>query len=54
MSTPSPLAYVYDGRRCLGHSKAGFEAFDRDHKSLGCFPSMKQAANACSLAELSP
>jgi len=31
MTAVSPLAYVYDGRRCLGHiiarGKAGFEAF---------------------------
>ena len=34
MSTSTtPLAYVYDGRRCLGHildrGKAGFEAFQK-------------------------
>jgi hypothetical protein len=46
--TTSPLAYVYDGRQCLGHiiarGKAGFEAFDSDDKSLGLFASQKEAA----------
>jgi hypothetical protein len=36
------LAYVYDGQQCLGHvlarGKTGFEAFDRDDRSLGLFP----------------
>src|SRR5262249_32636795 len=35
----SALAYVYDGRQCLDHvlgrGPKGFEAFDRDDKSLG-------------------
>jgi hypothetical protein len=38
----TPLAYVYDGRRCLGHiiarDMAGFEAFDANDGSLGLFP----------------
>ena len=51
MSTSTtPLAYVYDGRRCLGHildrGKTGFEAFNQDDKSLGFFPTSKEAANA--------
>jgi hypothetical protein len=53
-TTAPPLAYVYDGRRCLGHilarGKVGFEAFDQDDKSLGFFSTTKQAANACFLA----
>jgi hypothetical protein len=44
------LAYVYDGRQCLGHvlsrGPKGFEAFDRDDKSLGIFETRRQAANA--------
>jgi hypothetical protein len=44
------LSYVYDGRTCLGHilarGKAGFEAFDRDDRSLGLFPTAKAAADA--------
>ena len=47
---PASLAYVYDGRQCLGHvlarGKLGHEAFDRDDKSLGVFETQRQAANA--------
>jgi hypothetical protein len=36
------LAYVYDGRECLGHvlsrGKLGFEAFGPDDKSIGLIP----------------
>jgi NUMOD1 domain-containing protein len=52
MSATTSLSYVYDGRQCLGHvigrGKLGFEAFDRDDKSLGVFPSIRDAANALS------
>jgi hypothetical protein len=38
---PSRLSYVYDGRVCLGfifaRGKLGFEAMDRDKRSLGLF-----------------
>jgi hypothetical protein len=44
------VAYVYDGQQCLGHvlarGKTGFEAFDPNDKSLGVFPTQRQAANA--------
>ena len=44
------MAAVYDGRACLGHvlgrGKAGFEAFDADNRSLGIFPSQREAAAA--------
>ena len=47
---PSPLSYVYDGQQCLGHvlarGKAGYEAFDRDDKSIGIFETQRQAASA--------
>jgi hypothetical protein len=51
MTMPTtPLSYVYDGRQCLGHilrrGCQGYEAFDRDDKSIGIFPSQQQAANA--------
>jgi hypothetical protein len=50
MTAASPLSYVYDGRQCLGHiiarGKLGFELFDADDKSLGLFPSQKEAAAA--------
>jgi hypothetical protein len=46
----SPLSYVYDGRQCLGfilrRGKLGFEAIDRDERSLGIFASEREAANA--------
>jgi hypothetical protein len=37
---------VYGGRACLGRGKAGFEAFDADNRSLGIFPSQREAAAA--------
>jgi hypothetical protein len=47
---PTSLAYVYDGQQCLGHilgrGPKGFEALDRDDKSVGLFRTAKQAANA--------
>jgi hypothetical protein len=54
LSVVDPLAYVYDGRQCLGHvlarGKTSFEAFDRDDKSVGIFETQCQAANALLLA----
>jgi hypothetical protein len=48
-STSSPSCpSVYDGTRCLGHviarGKTGWEAFDSDDKSLGVYPTQKEAA----------
>jgi hypothetical protein len=44
------MAYVYDGRGCRGfilaRGKAGFEALDREEKSLGLFPTQREAAAA--------
>ena len=60
MSGPqiTPLVSIYDGRECLGHvlsrGPKGFEAFDRDDKSVGLFPTAKQAANALLIAEGGP
>jgi len=46
----SPLAYVYNGRECLGfvlsRGRAGFEAFTADEQSLGLFKTRAQAADA--------
>jgi hypothetical protein len=54
MSAAPPLQYVCDGRQCLGHmlsrGKSGIEAFDRDDKSLGLFPSPQDAADAVLVA----
>jgi hypothetical protein len=50
MTVVSPLTYVYDGRDCLGfilaRGKVGFEAIDRDERSLGLFQTQREAANA--------
>jgi len=55
-TTTAPLSYVYDGRACLGfilaRGCAGFEAFDREERSLGLYPAALAAANAvCAAAE---
>jgi hypothetical protein len=46
----APMAYVYDGRDCLGfilaRGKLGFEAFARDEHSLGLFKTQREAAAA--------
>jgi len=46
----APMSYIYDGRACLGfvlsRGRAGFEAFDREGRSLGLFPTAPTAANA--------
>jgi hypothetical protein len=43
---------VYSGQRCLGHivvrGKRGFEAFDIDDRSLGTYPTNREAADAVS------
>jgi hypothetical protein len=49
MSDPS-LVSVYSGQCCLGfvinRGAAGFEAFSADEKSLGLFPTQREAAAA--------
>ena len=49
-TTTAPLSYIYDGRACLGfvlsRGRAGFEAFDREERSLGLYPAAPAAANA--------
>jgi hypothetical protein len=46
----SPLISVYDGRECVGfilpRGKPGFEAFDRNERSVGLFPTQRAAAAA--------
>ena len=53
-----PLVSVYDGQQILGHvlarGKAGFEAFDIEDRSVGMFPTQRQAANALLIAEGGP
>jgi hypothetical protein len=44
---PPPIVSVYDGRRCVGFVfKRGdsFEAFDAHERTLGLFPSQREAA----------
>jgi hypothetical protein len=44
------FAYVFDGRQTVGHiisrGPRGFEAYDRDDKSVGIFATAAAAANA--------
>jgi hypothetical protein len=46
----SNLVSVYDGTMYLGHilrkPRVGFEAYSRDDKLIGTFPSQREAANA--------
>jgi hypothetical protein len=46
----APIAAVYAGQVCLGfvlnRGAAGFEAFSADEKSLGLFPTQREAAAA--------
>lgn len=51
------LAYVYDGKDCLGfvlaRGRAGHEAFTREEVSLGIFKTPAAAANAVFAAAMS-
>jgi hypothetical protein len=52
----SPLLSAYDGQRCIGfvcsRGKLGFEAFDREERSLGLYPAAPAAANGvCAAAK---
>jgi hypothetical protein len=46
----TPLVSIYDGRECVGfilaHGKLGFEVFDRDERSIGVYPTQREAADA--------
>jgi hypothetical protein len=48
--TTSPLLSVYSGRTCIGfilaRGKLGFEAFNADQRSLGIYPTQREAAAA--------
>lgn len=54
----SASANVFDDGRYLGvafaRGKSGFEAFDASERSLGLFPTAKQAANALLIKEGEP
>jgi hypothetical protein len=50
LGTRNSWVSVYDGQRCLGHiisrGRDGHEAFDLDDKSVGIFPTQREAAAA--------
>jgi hypothetical protein len=55
-TSTAPMSYIYDGRECRGfvlaRGRLGFEAFDREGRSLGLYPAAPAAANAvCAAAE---
>jgi hypothetical protein len=49
-ASSTPLLSVYDGRECVGfilaRGKLGFEAIDRDERSVGIFKTQREAAAA--------
>jgi hypothetical protein len=49
-TSSSPMVSIYDGQRCLGfvfqRGRTGFEAFDAEQRSLGMFPTQREAATA--------
>jgi hypothetical protein len=53
-SRTSTMVSVYEGTNCLGHvlrkPKVGFEAYDRDDKLIGVYPTAPEAANAVTAA----
>jgi hypothetical protein len=46
----APVTSVFAGQVCIGfilnRGEAGFEAFDADERSLGLFPTQREAAAA--------
>jgi hypothetical protein len=46
----TPMISVYDGRSCVGfilsRGRAGYEVFNRDERSLGIYPTQREAAAA--------
>jgi hypothetical protein len=49
-TSSSTMVSVYDGQRCIGfvfhRGHAGFETFDVDQRSLGMFPTQREATVA--------
>jgi hypothetical protein len=52
------MVSVYVGRECVGwifaRGRAGFEAFDADQKSLGIYPTQREAAAALPDTKVQP
>jgi hypothetical protein len=48
--TTTSVVSVYDGRECVGfvlaRGKTGFEAFNRNERSIGIFKTQREAAAA--------
>jgi hypothetical protein len=57
MSERTPILSIYNGHHCLGfvlaRGQVGFEAFDRDERSLGIFPAQETAIDVIH-AEIAP
>jgi hypothetical protein len=49
-ASSTPIVSVYDGRKRVGfilaRGKLGFEAFDRNERSVGMYPTKQEAARA--------
>jgi hypothetical protein len=49
-NSTAPIVSIYDGRQCRGfilaRGRLGFELFDCDQRSLGVFPTQREAAAA--------
>jgi hypothetical protein len=49
-NTSPAMLSIYDGRTCVGfilaRGKTGFEAFTADQRSLGIYPTQREAAAA--------
>jgi len=47
---PPSVVSVYDGRECVGfvfaRGKTGYEAFNRDERSVGVFKTQREAVGA--------
>jgi hypothetical protein len=54
MSGAAPILSVFSGQTCVGfvltRGRAGFEAFDRDERTIGMFDSVRAAADAITRA----
>jgi hypothetical protein len=52
VATSAPMLSLFDGRALLGfilaRGKSGWEAFDADQRTLGIYPTQRDAADAIS------
>jgi hypothetical protein len=58
LATTAPMPSIYDSRQCRGflisRGKLGFELFDADQKSLGIYPTQREAVAALPDAGVQP